>query len=57
MNTLPYLIAALALLPALAAAAWAWRTMNRAESALRGEAGLDRTDFEIGTWPQSARVR
>ena len=56
MDTLPYLIAALVVLLALGVSVWAWRTMHRAETALRAEAGLDQTDFDIGTWPPAARV-
>ncbi len=56
MDTLTYLIAPLVVLPAIGSAVWAWRTMARAETDLCIEAGLDTGDFEIGTWPRSARV-
>lgn len=56
MDTLPYLIAAIVLLPAIGCAVWAWRAMRQTENELRVEAGLDKGDFDIGTWPRSARV-
>jgi len=51
MNNLPLIIAALVLLPAIGAILWAWWTMRRAENDLRVDAGLERADFDIGTWP------
>lgn len=56
MDTLTFLIAALILLAAVGGALWAWRTMERAESDLRIEAGLQNADFDIGTWPRSNRT-
>lgn len=55
MDILPYLVAALVLLPAIGSSLWAWRSFHQAETALRVEAGLDKSDFDIGTWPASAR--
>ena len=57
MSTLPLLIAALVLLPAVAAAAWAWWSMSRAEDDLRTAAGLETAYFDIGTWPGSSAAR
>jgi hypothetical protein len=56
MNTLTHLIAALVVLPAIGSVVWALRTLRRAETDLRVEADLDHGDFDIGTWPRSARV-
>jgi hypothetical protein len=56
MNNLPLIIAALVLLPAIGAMLWAWWTMRRAENDLRVDAGLERADFDIGTWPSSRRT-
>jgi len=53
MNTLPLLIAALVMLPAVGVTLWAWRTMQRAESDLRVDAGLEHADLDIGTWSAS----
>ena len=57
MNTLPLLIAALVMLPAVGVALWAWSTMQRAERDLRTDAGLEHADFDIGTWPSSSPAR
>jgi len=57
MNTLPLLIAALVMLPAIGITLWAWRTMQRAENQFRVDAGLDHADFDIGTWPLSSPAR
>lgn len=57
MNNLPLIIAALVLLPAIGVVVWAWWSMARTEDDLRTAAGLQGSDFEIGTWPTSARVR
>ncbi len=54
MNTLPLLIAVLVMLPAIGVMLWAWWTMQRAEHDLRLDAGLDKADFDIGTWPSSS---
>ena len=54
MNNLPLIIAALVMLPAIGAVLWAWWTMRRAENDLRVDAGLERTGFDIGTWPSSS---
>jgi hypothetical protein len=54
MNTLPLLIAALVMLPAIGVMLWAWSTMQRAENDLRVDAGLEHGDFDIGTWPSSS---
>ncbi len=57
MNTLPLLIAALVLLPAVGVTLWAWWTMQRAENQFRLDAGLDHADFDIGSWPLASRAR
>jgi hypothetical protein len=57
MNTLPMLIAAFVMLPAVGVALWAWLTMQRAERDLRADAGLENADFDIGTWPSSSPSR
>ncbi len=57
MNTLPLLIAALVILPAIGVTLWAWKTMQRTEHDLRADAGLEHVDFEIGTWPASSPAR
>jgi hypothetical protein len=41
MNTLPLLIAALVMLPAIGVMLWAWSSMQRAENDLRVDAGLE----------------
>jgi hypothetical protein len=51
MDILPFFIAAIVLLPAIGVMLWAWWTMQRAENDLRVEAGLEKADFDIGTWP------
>lgn len=53
MNTLPLLIAAIVLLPAVGATLWAWRTMQRAEDEMRFDAGLEDADFAFSAWPSS----
>lgn len=56
MNSLPLIIAALVMLPAIGAMLWAWWTMRRAENELRVDAGLERADFDIGNWPSLSRT-
>lgn len=53
MDTLPLLIAALIVLPAIGVVLWAWWTMRRAQDELRIDAGLEKADFAIGGWPSS----
>jgi hypothetical protein len=57
MNTLPWLIVAFVMVPAVGATLWAWWTMQRAENHLRADAGLESTDFDIGTWPSASPAR
>lgn len=53
MDTLPLIIAALVVLPAIGVMLWARWTMQRAENDLRVDAGLEKADLDIGTWPSS----
>jgi hypothetical protein len=56
MDTLPFFIAALVMIPAIGVMLWAWWTMQRAENDLRVDAGLEKADFDIGTWPTSPAI-
>jgi hypothetical protein len=57
MNTLSIVIATLVVLTALGAVLWARRTVQRAESDLLVEAGLQNADFDIGTWTHTHRSK
>lgn len=56
MNAHPLFLTALAVIPAIGAMLWGWWALQRAESDLHVDAGLDRTDFDIGNWPTSGRA-